>query len=321
MKEIGGYLDFENFKGKEYYENALAFNCSRNALRYIIKKRNIKTLYLPIYLCEVIYNACKKENLKIKFYHINEKFLPLIEDHNFNRNTYVYIVNFYGLLNNNILKKLEKKYNNVIVDNTHSFFQKPINNIDTIYNCRKYFGVPDGAYLCTNLKADSKYEIDKSANRFEHLIGRYENSASEFYQKYLENDKKFDNMDIKYMSNITKNILRAIDYKEILKKRKENFNHLKSGLDAINELSINSNKLTFMYPLLLKDGEYLRKELIKKKVYVPTLWLNTSNDFELSEIEKKYINNIIPLPIDQRYNEEDMKYICDIMGKEFRGIL
>lgn len=39
----------------------------------------------------------------------------------------------------------------IILDNTQSFFQKPISGIDTIYSCRKYFGVPDGAYLSTNI--------------------------------------------------------------------------------------------------------------------------------------------------------------------------
>lgn len=37
MEEIGGYIEFENFRGRgEYYENAIALNCGRNCLAYLL---------------------------------------------------------------------------------------------------------------------------------------------------------------------------------------------------------------------------------------------------------------------------------------------
>ena len=37
MKEIGGYIEFEYFHGKEYHENAIKLNCGRNCLAYLIE--------------------------------------------------------------------------------------------------------------------------------------------------------------------------------------------------------------------------------------------------------------------------------------------
>lgn len=42
MKEIGGYIEFEHYHGKEFHQNALKLNCSRNALAYLIKLHGIK---------------------------------------------------------------------------------------------------------------------------------------------------------------------------------------------------------------------------------------------------------------------------------------
>ena len=57
---------------------------------------------------------------------------------------YLYIVNFYGQLSNQYIESLGC---NIIVDNAQSYFQEPINGIDTLYTCRKFFGVPDGVYF------------------------------------------------------------------------------------------------------------------------------------------------------------------------------
>ena len=311
MKEIGGYLAFEQLVNKQFYNN-LAFNSTRSALRFVIKKRNIKKLYMPIYLCDALYNACKKEKIEIIFYHINERFEPILPN---KIDGYLLIINYYGLLGNHYLEKIINQYKNVIVDNTQSFFQKPLSNVDTIYNCRKNFGVPDGAYLETNLLKDKDITDDNSGERFSHLFGRYELNGQDYYNKFRQNEDLLDGLEIKYMSKLTHNILGAIDYKSVLKKRKANIKYLHEHLKKINKLKLDVNQMTFMYPLYLNDGEKMRSKLISKKVYVPKLWPNIPKGMELSPLEKDYIENIVFLPIDQRYGLDDMQYICKIIGE------
>ena len=50
MKEIGGYIEFSGLINKEYHYKALKFNSSRTSLRYFINKKNVKKIYIPIYL-------------------------------------------------------------------------------------------------------------------------------------------------------------------------------------------------------------------------------------------------------------------------------
>ena len=160
MREIGGYLELENFKCEEYYSDFIALNSARNALLYLLKSKRIKKIYLPYFLCESVANLCLRENYCFEYYNVNRYFHPIFEK-SLGNNEYLYIVNYYGQLDNCAIEKLKKKYSNIILDNVQAFFQEPVRDVDTIYSCRKFFGVPDGAYLSTN--ADKlELEIDIS---------------------------------------------------------------------------------------------------------------------------------------------------------------
>ena len=70
------------------------------------------------------------------------------------------------------------------MDHTHAFFQKPLPGVDTLYSCRKFLGVSDGAYLSTDAELEpEKKPLDHSMGRMEHILGRYEYDAGTFYQK------------------------------------------------------------------------------------------------------------------------------------------
>lgn len=315
MKEIGGYFEFENLIKKEYHHNLLSFSSARNCLIYLIKKRNIKKIFLPYYLCDVIKNACYKNQIEVIFYNIDEDFYPMVDEKEINADSYLYIVNYYGIFNKKEIISFKEKYKYIILDNTHSFFQKSIIGVDTIYNCRKYFGVPDGAYLATDLEKDEFIETGKSFERFSHLIGRYERSAGEFYAEFKKADATFDDEELFYMSKFTKNLMGAIDYKFVKKRRNENYRYLCDILKEYNEFKLDGKNIDFMYPFLIKDAKNLREELIRNKIFVPILWPNVLEDCLEESVEYKYANNILPLPIDQRYDIDDMKVIVKLIKK------
>ena len=137
MKEIGGYLELELFKGKEYYSELVAVNSGRNALLYVLKAKNVKKLYIPYFLCESVSKMCKKEGYEYAYYNINADLTPDFDKELANEE-YVYIVNYYGQLSDEKILSLKNKYKNIILDNVQAFFQKPIDGIDTVYSLRKF---------------------------------------------------------------------------------------------------------------------------------------------------------------------------------------
>lgn len=310
-KEIGGYIEFEHFTGSMVHEDALALNCGRNALAYLIQVRKINKIKLPFFMCDSVINTCINRNVEICFYHIDTCFLPV--DIELQEDEWLYLADFYGQLQKEVIQNICRKYRRVIVDYAQAYFEMPVEGIDSLYTCRKYFGVADGAFLYTDIKQGQELEQDESFDRMRFLMGRYERTASEFYWEYAENNKQFANEPIKKMSKLTYNLLHGIDYEAVKNIRTSNFAYLDRRIRGINLLKPNRAEGAFAYPLLVENGEELRKQLISQNIFVPTLWPNVVNDLPESMLEHQLAKNILPIPCDQRYNEEDMEYICNLI--------
>lgn len=230
--EIGGYIEFEKFNLPMLHEGAIKLNCGRCALEYIIRAKNIKRIFMPKFMCDSCENIFRKLDVKVFYYSINMDFTPIAT--NIAEDEWLYIVNFYGQLSNEYIVKLKEKFNNIIIDNAHAYFQMPVLGVDTLYTCRKFFGVPDGAILYTDSVLDMYYEQDISFDRMRFLLGRFEHNASEFYQEYVANNRFFNDEPIKRMSKLTENLLHGIDYDFIKNRRTTNFRILDSAFKYKN---------------------------------------------------------------------------------------
>ena len=59
------------------------------------------------------------------------------------------------------------------------------------------------------------------------------------------------------------------------------------------------------------DGVRLRKALAAQNIFVPTNWSYLISSMPEDSFEYEWSANILPLPIDQRYGEREMKMIAD----------
>ncbi|MDO5415894.1 MAG: hypothetical protein Q4F29_01730, partial [Lachnospiraceae bacterium] len=217
----------------------------------------------------------------------------------------------------------------MIADYTHSFFQKPLPGIPTLYSCRKFFGVADGSYVsasgCDALAA-GRYQnlpVDVSYDRMHFLLGRFEAPASEFYQEYAENNEIFTTEPVKQMSKLTHNLLRGIDYEFVKEQRSANFAFLHRHLKKWNRLDLPDITGAYAYPFWpkegLPEGHLLRRPLISQKIYVPTLWPEVLSLCTEDSPECPMAADILPLPVDQRYGEPDMMEILKILESLLPG--
>ena len=311
--EIGGYIEFEHYHGKTFHDNCIKLNCGRNCLAYLIKLYRIKCIYIPYFLCDSVFKICEKYGVEVNFYHIGVDFLPIIPDADFTKD-WLYVVNYYGQLTNKKISELKLHAQNLIIDNVQAFFQEPVMQIPTLYTCRKFFGVTDGAYLYSDTKLNEDFEIDISYNRMEFLLGRFEKTAREFYPQYVANNDMFENEPIKKMSVLTDNLMHSFDYKHIKNTRTKNFICLHKKFEKINKLKLHVPDGAFAYPLYIENGSVVRQKLQKEEIYIPTLWPDVFEICKEDDLEYKYANNIIPIPCDQRYNKEVMNTIIQYLG-------
>ena len=75
-----------------------------------------------------------------------------------------------------------------------------------------------------------------------------------------------------------------------------------------------------MYPLWIADGDRVRKRLLEQKIYIPTLWPDVLEQCRESDPEYGMAENILPLPVDQRYSREDMEYMAERLFQVLEGI-
>lgn len=319
MKAIGGYPELELKKGEHYHKDALKLNTARNCLGYILYTRNYRTVYIPYYTCEAVLEPFLKLGTEYRFYHINKDFEPLNLPDLKEGEAFLY-TNYFGL-KDNCVKQLANHYGQcLIVDNAQAFFDMPIIGIDTFYSARKFFGVPDGAYLYTD-KTTEEYlgcEIEQATSyeRMTALLKRIDLSAEQGFKNFKAIEEQLSGQNIKKMSKLTDAILRSIDYDSVRNRRRENYKALYWDLFKKNKettLQIEDNAVPLAYPFQT-ESQSLRQYLINNKIYVPMYWPNVIKGCDPDSLEYKLGKEIIPLPVDQRYGENDMKRIIRIIN-------
>ncbi len=313
--EIGGYLEIERYEGSLYHDNAIALNCGRGCLAYLIEARKIHDIWMPDFMCDSVFRVFDSHNVRMYFYHVDEDFNP-VWDFTVNKGQTLYLNDYYGQLDNRVIEQaFERSHGNLIVDETQGYFILPRLEIDTLYTCRKYFGVSDGAFLYSKDHLNRELPIDISMDRMNYLLGRFEKTASEFFREAQANNELFDNEPVKRMSLLTENLLRSLDYGDIINRREANYHLLDSALSDVNGLHLRMPLGPFAYPLFVEDGPRVRRFLAEKKIYVPTLWPNVLENNNPSSIAYTYAKNILPLPVDQRYGADDMSTILEALAQ------
>ena len=149
-----------------------------------------------------------------------------------------------------------------------------------------------------------------------HLLRRIEDNAETGYREFKINDESLCKRPIERMSKLTDALLSSIDYDSIRKKRRKNYQLLDTQLSAANliHFSINEDDTPMIYPYLTDDIT-LRQRLIRNRIFVATYWPNLAS-LSKNSFEKFLMHNMIPLPIDQRYGEEEMQRIIDLITNQ-----
>ena len=312
MKQaIGGYFELELRSGKHYHTQAICLNTARNCLEYIVCARKYKKIYIPDYTCEVILEPLKKLHVEYEFYHINMRLEPQCLISLRSDEAFLY-TNYFGLKQNYVNELANIYGTQLIIDNSQAFFARPVPHIDTFYSTRKFFGVSDGAYLYTECFLDQHIPQDHSVERMFHLLQRIDESAEDGYNSYKTTERLLDGQPIMKMSKLTEKILRSIDYNRVQEIRRDNFVKLAGILDRTNllHITLDPDAVPMVYPYYSRQDK-LRKQLIDHKIFVATYWQNVFQWVEEETCAYQLARFLIPLPIDQRYGETEMRMIIN----------
>lgn len=317
MKEYGGFIRLELPMRKEFFSeiderDKLRLNCGRSTFYCAVKDAKVKKVYMPYLNCINSVDPIIAAGAEVEYYYLNEDLTP--KDISPKDNEAVMWVNYYGNATEAQKEKVYKQYNILFVDNCHAFYSKPLDGAYNCYSTRKFFGVADGAYLIKKNLEAFRLEDSFSAEDTLFLLKCIERGTNAVYQDNLYNEKRVADSVAK-MSKLTRRILNSIDYDDIQKIRYRNFLRLHENLKEMNQFEVNTKSKTHMYYPLLVFQDSLRARLIQNHIYTPTWWRHVPEQSNNGKIETILSNYMLMIPMDQRYTEDDMDDISEIIRK------
>ena len=318
--EIGSFLELQLPKGKEWYgqtEDILRLNTGRAALWHAFRCTGAKTIWLPYYQCDSVSDFMQKKGVEIKYYHIDKNFNPI--DLFAKDDEAVMFVNYYGIMSHERMRILSLPYHKAIIDNCQAFFCEPVEHAMSVYSCRKFVGVADGAYVIG--KGAGRY-VDEypqgfSSDTAAFLLKRIEYGCEgKGYESRTQNEHRIDAEDVMKMSKLTRYILDGTDYEYIKTKRRENFKIAEDLLGDVNMIDparfYDPETIPMVYPLLV-ENDGLLKRLLDAKHFQGHWWSYLCDEMPEDSVEYWLSRYIIPVTIDQRYGREELEYIAGVV--------
>jgi hypothetical protein len=317
--ETGGFFELEIARKEPYHSDALALNSARNALVYFLSGKKAKRIFLPDYICNTVIRALQKAGIEHRFYTIGPDF-DIVSLPDLACDEYILSVNYFGLMQEKVRQLCAIYTRALIADNAQAFFAKPPNAAATLYSPRKFFGVADGGYLISGLSSNNGLKQDVSWDRYSHLLQRHDCGAKNAYDKFLQNEALIGKLPPRYMSRITQRLLASVDYETVKNRRRANFRFFQSCLSGLNEYewSMADDDVPLIYPFLC-SAEGLWEHLIQNNIFVARYWAEVEERTATESFANKLSRNLVPLPIDQRYDESQLQRVVDAVKQYLKS--
>jgi len=299
MREIGGYFGLECGRAS-CPQDGVRLNSGRNAIRLAARAYGAKTAFLPRYTCPVVKAALVDEGCEVREYGLDARMMPA---ESLPADAFVVCNNYFGVMGRNVAE-LATHYRNLIVDNAQAFYAKPVGRA-AAYSPRKFFGLPDGGIAVGEGLSAEGLDLDHSSARCSHLLKRHDLGAAAGYDDFHREGAQLEHAPILRMSPLTETLMGNVDYAGARERRLKNFAILHEKLQSSFPFAMSDDDVPMVYPLVTDDAG-LRARLIAEKIYVATYWPDVVGCDRLRD-------SILPLPIDQRYGEEDMNRILEVI--------
>jgi dTDP-4-amino-4,6-dideoxygalactose transaminase len=335
--------------------NKMLLASGRDALHWILKSLSVGSgdvALLPSYLCVEILKPFLDLNIKVEFYSIDSMMRIDAEDLKAKLTPNVRIllyINYWGFpLDIPITTEDLTRYKSIVLeDNTHSLLSTS-NNITTGHirfaSYRKLLPVIDGAEvswdddinkhlrpiqlrksishkasICTRTAAI----IIKSIWIYSH--GLYPKNI--FRSLFSLSEKLLDQYPKpSEISNMSFNIYASLELDAITAIRRSNFLTLQAAITDIGQIRplydhLPDNTCPMGFPIIANKRDNLKNHLINRHIYPPIHWIIPNQiDSDRFPESWKVSNNILTLPIDQRYSQSEMIHIATEIRNFYEAI-
>lgn len=302
--------------------------------------RNRPIILMPAYSCHSMIDPFEKAGWEVVYYSLNENLSVSLEHLNTllltTNPTAALIMNFFGSVPTNETVSLIKTIAPQCVcieDFSHCTFSFPmIYNPQVEYyvsSIRKSVGVCDGAVIVSQLPLDESYILEGETqftqirSKYQKIKGFYlythdESSKKDFLQNlHNQEDLLNDLSTIHHVSEEGWKMLMILNGEYIRYARQKNMEHLYRLLNGkvkiVSGVEKSISGAPFSFPILVDNRDIVQKQLAERGVYAPVLWPISDKAKLVCPVSTKMSSMMLSLPIDQRYNYDDIELISQIV--------
>lgn len=326
------------------YPNITFFSTCRSAICEILSEcADIKRALVPAFTCHSVIEPFLRYGVDIHAYQINtnltidqDDFLKLVNAFD---PQIILIHGYFGIDttkdDNGIIKKLMQKGIIIVEDTTQTMFSD-YTHIPSTYklgSLRKWFPIPDGAFITNISKVELAEDKELSEAKWNAMVlkGKYIfegiGRKDEFMPLFKNAESLLDSRKhTAGMSKVSYALFSRYDISEIKQMRRANYQILSKRLKKHPEIKLikedlDCNETPFLLPVYIETirGEF-QDFLASHNVYPTIIW-SVPHELhgKLNEDTKYIYDNILCFHIDQRYEQEDMDKVADIVDLYFKN--
>lgn len=246
---------------------------------------------------------------------------------------------FYGMDFNteeeSALQRIKEKSITIILDLTQCLFSnKCYPFVDfTVASYRKWFPIPDGGFLESNINKASIIQPTKEYTEFTekeiaamYLRGQYfENEEQRTKKISIQLSKEADhiserNITAHKMSDVAYNLLQKENILENQIQRINNYTFLFRNIletQKVKKVCQNIEEVTtapLYFTVYTKNQKELQHLLAQDAIYAPVMWPVEDERVFINDEIKYIYNHLLAIPCDQRYTVGDMQRAVNIIN-------
>jgi dTDP-4-amino-4,6-dideoxygalactose transaminase len=324
------------------FQNKIYFDSGRSALKYIarsIPKDGITLL--PEFICESVIDCFDRR--RIRFYKIEPDFT--IDMENIKAQVtpdvkVIFLMHYFGMVQPSdkldALKRTAQEQGIIIIeDATHSIFSKKRTIGDyVISSIRKWMPLPKGGVLYTadnvlgiemeksDLPVSTENERVAAMILKDLFLKDFLDCNAEYRKMFADCENALDKQkEIYRISDLSGFMISCTDIGEIALRRKRNYQFLEEQMachDISPACSLKPDDCPLVFPIRIRQRNMFRKYLMDHKIYCAVHWPFDGMMEETRTFAAENAASLISLPIDQRYGEDEMRYMVKVIS-EYRG--
>lgn len=313
---MGGFFglelpEYNNFPFTES-EYCVFTNSGRTALACILDNMpRPRRVFIPRYICHTLEEPLTGFNTET--YGCRADLSPILPD-DAQKEDVIILVDYFGLTARHVFNAAEQFPGQVIVDATTALFRASGEQFPTFYSPRKFVGVPDGGVACAPFPLIRQpEETAPSSATALHLLQRIESGILSAATAAQQAENALCGTRLA-MSPLTRRLLHSIDFHTVSQKRLSNYHTLHRALASLNRLDLpeHPDSAPMYYPFVCGIPG-MRDDLIDAGVALPLFWEEVIDTTPAHSTENTLARTLLPLPIDQRYNENDMQKLLRLI--------